>query len=212
MKYATKADQLEDLEQQLADADVALGDARRVWDSAAADALLAAADQPDRKQLDRANDKQRVLFQAVAKLRAEIQRDADAGRAVELVKLRERLAALHTDRQKAVDLATALMHVAHRVFAASIGTAVAGGSFSPRISGMADIRDWPRSPLCAELKDITASLIALGVPHSEAAKEVAASEHAAPVQRAEARKLSAELSELLKRAGLLGVELPPLKP
>ncbi len=211
MKHATKADQLADLERQLADADVALGDARRAWDSAAADALLAAADQPDRKQLDKAGDKQRVLFQAVAKLRAEIQRDADAGRAVELVKLRERLATLHADRQRAVDLATALQHISHRIYAAAIGQATAGGAFAPRISVMANVADWPTSAFNAELKQAEASLVALGVDAASARREAASGPDVA-VQRTECRRLSAELSELLKRADLLGVELPPIKP
>ena len=213
MNTAKLEAKLAQVEREHADESVRLGDLRRDYDQLAATALIEDMQTPPApKALDACEAKVRALHAAVVRLTADLQSAKDAERSGELAKIRERLAVLHRDRQKAVDLAVALQHVAHRIFAASIGSAVAGGSFSPRISGMADINDWPRPQLPPALKEITASLIALGVPHSEATKEAAASEHLAAVQRAESRQLSAAVVDLLKRADLLSVELEPLKP
>ena len=213
MNTAQLEAKLAQVEREHADESVRLGDLRRDYDQLGATALIEDMPAPPSpRALDACEAKVRALHAAVVRLTADLQSAKDAERSGELAKIRERLAVLHGDRQRAVDLATAMMHVAHRIYSAAINTAVAGGTFSPRISGMAYATDWPASPLSSELGAMVASLTALGVPQGEALKEAKPSQHDCPVGRAEARRLSAAVVDLLKRADLLSVELEPLKP
>ena len=210
MNAATK---LEQLTREHEEASVLLGNLRRDYDQLSATALIEGKPTPATpKELAKCDDRVRALHAAVVRLRGEVDAEAAAGRERQLAVVHERIAKLHGERQAMTDLATAMLHLSNRLFSAALSNATGGGPFHPRISGMATVADWPAGIIAPQLKAAHAELVALGIDSSTANKTCKIGGEDCPVRRTECRELSTKLVELLERADMLSVELPPLIP
>jgi hypothetical protein len=207
------ATKLEQLTREHELASVELSSLRSAYDQLAATALIEGKPTPTSpKELAKADDRVRALHAAIVRLRAEVEAEAAADRERQLAQVHERIAKLHGERQAMTDLATAMLHLSNRLFSAALSNATGGGSFHPRIAGMAIVSDWPAGVIAPQLKFAHAELVALGIDSSTAGKTCKVGGEDCPVRRTECRELSTKLYDLLRHEGLLAIELPPIKP
>jgi len=157
-----------------------------------------------------AEDRSRALVAAIAKLGEQMAVEAETERQSKLVAVRADLAAVHAKRQAAIDLATAVAHLAHRLFAMSTGNAIGGGAFHPRIAGCSVVGDWGKPVFSEPLKVVTAALIELGITPAAAGREVRSLAADCPVQRDSVRALSNKVLALLMAENLVTADV--LKP
>ena len=193
---------VQEIETAQADADVAAGEA-----------YIAGRAPPSTALLQKLRDRLRGIDSALLLLTAERDR-AEAKHTSETVAILEAEAvALVASRRQSYMAGIALLSVAHRVLAFSVGAPGAGYPINPR-TAQAGIKksDWPQMGF-SRLSEIASQLEALGLDKRETARISGLDPQVwlgnADKVESEGRCLIQEIESLLKKEGITG-DLPPL--